>query len=92
MAIRSPERACARASVHPHTSPYIRISLGSMVSISGEKLPVPQLADVEVVGLAVEPGLGALPAEEDVAGCLHQPLADDHPLALVGVCWRQQSG
>src|SRR5689334_15771363 len=40
-------------------------------------LPVPQLAYV-VVGIAA--GIsGALPAEEDVAGRLHQPLARDHP-------------
>ena len=47
--------------------------------------PVPQLADVEVALLAVQPGLGPLPAQEDVAGCLHQPLPGDHPLAHVGV-------
>ena len=41
-------------------------------------LPVAQLADVEVALLAVDPG-DALPAEEDVAGRLHQPLARRPP-------------
>ena len=47
--------------------------------------PVPQLADIEVALLPVQAGLGPLPAQEDVAGGLHQPLARDHPLAHVGV-------
>ncbi len=54
------------------------------VDVDGE-LPVPELADVEVAGLPVEPGLGPLPAQEDVAGGLHEPLAGHDPLALVGV-------
>ena len=44
-----------------------------------------RLADVKVALLAVQAGLDPLPAQEDVAGCLHQPLARDHPLAHVGV-------
>ena len=50
----------------------------------GRALPVPQLAHVEVAALAVEP-VDALPAEEDVAGRLHQPLALDDALAVVVV-------
>ncbi len=46
-----------------------------------DALPVAQLADVEVPAAAVDTG-GALPAEEDVAGGLHQPLPGDDPLAL----------
>ena len=47
------------------------------------RLPVPQLADVEVALLAVEALRVANPAEEDVARRLHHPLALDHPLAVV---------
>ena len=34
MAMRSPERACARASVQPHSSPYMDSMLGVIVSTS----------------------------------------------------------
>ena len=47
-------------------------------------LPVLQLASVEVARLAVEPGLDVQPAEEDVAAGLHQALAGDDALAVVG--------
>ena len=84
MAIRSPERAWARASVAPQTREYRRHrACGHRVDV-GRALPVAQLAQVEVAGLSVESG-DALPAEEDVAGCLHQPLAGHHPLPVVGV-------
>ena len=46
-------------------------------------LPVLELAPVEVAVLAVDAGLDVQPAEEDVAGGLHQPLAGDHPLTVV---------
>ena len=46
-------------------------------------LPILQLAAVEVAFLAVEPRLDVQPAEEYVAAGLHQPLADDDPLAVV---------
>ena len=47
----------------------------------GGALPVLQLADVEVARLAVEPGVHVQPAEEDVAGRLHQALTGDDALA-----------
>ena len=46
------------------------------------RLPVPELADVEVVLPAVE-ALAALPAEEDVARRVRDPLAADDALAVV---------
>ena len=46
-------------------------------------LAVPQLADVEVALDAVDAGR-AQPAEHDVAGGLHQPLALDDSLSVVG--------
>ena len=36
MAIRSPERAWARASVHPQASPYTRMPRGTRASIGME--------------------------------------------------------
>ena len=36
MAIRSPERSCARASVQPHSSPYTRTACGFMAAVSNE--------------------------------------------------------
>src|SRR5262249_47644520 len=48
-------------------------------------LCVPELAEVEVARLAVEPLVGVNPAEEDVARGLHQPLTLDDALAVVGV-------
>ena len=54
--------------------------------LDGERaLPVLELADVEVAWLPVEAGADVLPAEEDVAGRLHQALAGDDPLAAVRV-------
>ena len=48
-------------------------------------LRVPELTDVEVVGLGcVVSGRLAQPSEEDVARGLHQPLSLDHSLPLVG--------
>src|SRR5204863_6198909 len=47
-------------------------------------LVVPDLAHVEVPLAALRAG-DAVPAEHDVAGGLHQPLALDHPLAVIGV-------
>ena len=49
---------------------------------AGDALPVAQLAYVEVALAAVD-ACGPLPAEEDVAGGLHQPLAGHDPFALV---------
>src|SRR4051794_29272648 len=47
------------------------------------RLPVPELAHVEVALLLVEAALVADPAEEDVARGLHRPLAFDDALAVV---------
>ena len=54
----------------------------------GGSLPVPELADVVVTvgALPREP----LPAEEDVAGRLHQPLAGDDPFTVVGELARRR--
>jgi hypothetical protein len=65
----------AHLGVHPHPARHHRLG-GQRV------LPVAQLADVEVAGAAVRTG-GPLPAEEDVAGRLGQPLPGHHPLPLV---------
>ena len=52
----------------------------------GERaFPVFELPDVEVAFLSVEAGARVLPAEKDVAGGLHQPLAGDDALAAVAV-------
>ena len=51
---------------------------------SGQKLPVAQLADVVLALDTVDAGR-TLPAEEDVAGGLHQVLAGNHAMPLVVV-------
>ena len=51
MAIRSPERACARASVAPQIRAYDVIAPAIIVVDVRRALPVPQLADVEVADL-----------------------------------------
>src|ERR1043165_4535992 len=82
--------AVAGAGVPPGQRPAAQraVQLESLrpqeLDFDGE-FPVPQLADVEVPGAPVKTRLHALPAQEDVAGRLHQPLAGHHPLALVGV-------
>ncbi len=48
-------------------------------------LPVAQLADVEVAAAAASPAPGPVPAEEDIAGRLHETLTCDHPLTLAGI-------
>ena len=58
-----------------------------MTSTSSGALPVAQLADVEVALYAVD-ARDALPAQEDVARGLHEPLAGDDPLAR---SWRTRS-
>src|SRR3954471_7327259 len=45
-------------------------------------LRVPELADVEVLRLAVD-RFDPFPAEHDVRGCLHHPLASDDPLSVL---------
>jgi hypothetical protein len=54
-------------------------------------LPVPELAHVEVTVAAVEADRHA-PAEEDVPGRLHQPLAFDHAAPVVAVAARPGVG
>src|SRR6266568_4811865 len=72
------QRPAAERAVHPQAARHH--------GLDGEgEFPVPQLADIEVTRPPVQAGLGPLPAQEDVAGRLHQPLARHHPLALVGV-------
>ena len=82
--MRSPERAWARASVQPHTRRRRPCTCGDHGLDRPRALPVAQLPDVEVALLAVEP-VGPLPAEEDVAGGLHQALARRPP---AGPGWR----
>jgi hypothetical protein len=48
----------------------------------GRSLRVPELADIEVLGLPVD-GDDALPAEQDVGRGLHQPLAFDDALPVL---------
>ena len=63
-------------------APIDRQPLRRQVVDVDRALAVPELADVEVSLLIVKPERRK-PAEEDVAGCLHQPLALDHPLTVV---------
>ena len=83
--MRSPERACARARVPPHSRAYSVHALRDHQLDRHGELPVLQLADVEVAVDPVE-GVGdAGPAEEDVALGLHQVLPGDDALTLVVV-------
>ena len=43
MAIPSPEAACAQARVQPHSSPYIRMPRGTMLSMGMENFRVEHL-------------------------------------------------
>ena len=52
--MRSPLRACARASVQPHSRPYTSMPSGGHLLDLGRRLPVLELAHVEVAALAVE--------------------------------------
>ena len=73
MAIRSPQRACARARVAPQIREYM-VAPGHEHAVDVRAaLPVLELAYVVVAGDAVDP-LDALPAQEDVGRRLHQPL------------------
>ena len=45
-------------------------------------LRIPELANVEVLRFAVD-CLDSLPAQHDVGGCLHQPLAGDDSFAVL---------
>src|SRR4029453_18140027 len=64
--------------------PVAHLALGHGLVRIERTLPVPELADVEVAALPVLVADDPLPAEEDVADALHDPLAGDDPLALVG--------
>ena len=72
-----------RARQRPAASPRVRVQpdVAHHREID-RRLPVPQLADVEVVLLTVE-ALAALPPEEHVADRLIHPLAAYDPLAVV---------
>src|SRR5207342_1773487 len=68
----------------PTTGPAIEGHPGGGHALDvGVHLPVPQLAYVEVSVYAVVQARGAEPAQEDVAGRLHEALAYDDPLTLV---------
>src|SRR5262245_36625359 len=58
----------------------------------GGALPVPELAEIEVAWLSGEIRLRTHPTEKDVACGLHQPLALDHSLSVVGVWGFAQHG
>ncbi len=79
--------AVAGAGVRPRQGPGADLAveaevLGGHVLDGDRALPVVQLPDVEVADRSVEAHV-ALPAEEHVAGRLHDPLAGDDPHALV---------
>jgi len=76
--VRAGQGPAAGLTVESHAAPCQGLDVDGV-------LPVPQLADVVVMSGAVRAGFGALPAQEDVAAGLHQPLAGDHPLAHVRV-------
>ena len=75
--------ACVRAGHRPPAGPRVGVQtrLVHRRQIDG-RLPVPELADVEVVLESVE-AHAPLPAEEDVDRCLGQPLAADDAFAVV---------
>src|SRR5437899_2628190 len=76
-------RPCVGGGEGPgaHASPEVHALPGHPGDICGS-LPVAELADVVVACVArpIEP----LPAEEDVARCLHEPLAGHEALPVVG--------
>src|SRR5262245_46878387 len=72
------ERLGAHLRVDPHPLRDHRLDLG-------RALHVAQLPDVEVAWPPVQAVLDAVPAQEDVAGRLHQALARHHTLAVVGI-------
>ena len=82
MATGSPDRAWARASVHPQVARVEGESDRRHGLNYCRALHVAQLAPVVV---AVAASSADRPAEVDVAGRLHQPLALDDPLAVVPV-------
>ncbi len=90
MAIWSPEQAWARASVHAQSSPYIRMPRGTRFSISADPSS-PAAGGHSNRGGAVG-AAGPLPAQEDVAGGLHQLLAGHYSLARgCCVCWPRRT-
>src|SRR3954468_1171924 len=80
--MRSPDRAWARARVHPQRSAYEERPRGTHLLDLERPLPVAELSDVEVALGGVDPG-DPHPAEEDVAHRLHELLPDDHAFPVV---------
>ena len=70
IAIGSPDRACARASVCPQSPAYSRARRAASL----RRLPTLHVAELAPIEMAVRPR-PLRPAQEDVAGGLHQPLA-----------------
>src|SRR5918996_4844740 len=72
------ERRAAEPRVQRHSVRRHGLDLGGA-------LAVPELPDVEVAPPAIDPRLVGEPAEQDVAGCLHEPLTLYDAPALVFV-------
>src|SRR3954451_3895587 len=73
--MRSPDRAWARARVHPQRSAYEERPRGTHLLDLERPLPVAELSDVEVALGGVDPG-DPHPAEEDVAHRLQEVLLE----------------
>ena len=80
MAIRSPERAWARARVQPHIRAVERHGRWAPSSRRRRSPSSPAAGGRRSRAAAPSSPVTLLPAEEDVAGGLHQALAGDHPL------------
>ena len=72
MAIRSPDRACARARVAPQIRAYNVIRPGDMVVDVRGALPVPQLPDVEVADCPSSPVTRCQPRKMSLAACIRR--------------------
>jgi hypothetical protein len=73
------------AVIRPDATASARVWRSRSAWSAWAAFPVAELPGVEVALLPVYPCLGPLPTQEDVAGRLHQPLARNFPLALIGV-------
>ena len=86
----------ARARVGARQRPAARPGVGVEPRFGDSReidrrLPVPELADVEIVLVAVE-ALASLPAEEDVGRRVGDSLAANDPFRVVGILARSQIG